>query len=266
MGRKRRNPQEDSRQERKTEGKAKEFVRVQALTEGQRKYICTIKDSIITFCVGPAGSGKTLIPVGLGLQSLIAKGSTTQRIVIMRPVKEACDEKIGFLPGDLDEKMSPWAAPLVDNMKEFLNDKQIKLLFHERRIVIVPLAFARGRSLNDSFIILDEAQNCSKKQMLMAVTRIGRNSKMVINGDVSQSDDHSIINGLSDAMERLRGIGGIGFAELRPEDIVRNPLISHIIERYEQSDTKPSNGNGNGNGSGNRIAPISADTIFLRQG
>jgi len=270
LGRKRRIKEQDSRQERRQEGKAKAFVRVQALTEGQRRYICTIKDSIITFCTGPAGCGKTMIPVGLGLQALIATNSTTQRIVIMRPVKEACDEKLGYLPGGLGEKMEPWAAPLVDNMKEFLNDAQIKLLFHEERIVIVPLALARGRSLNDSFIILDEAQNCSKKQMLMAVTRIGRNSKMVINGDISQSDDHSMVNGLSDAMSRLRGIDGIGFSELGHEDIVRNPLISAIIERYDVPNPKPANGNGHGNGNGNgngnhRVAPITADDVILRQ-
>jgi len=268
LGRKRRVKEQDSRQERKTEGKTKEFVRVQALTEGQRHYICTIKDSIITFCVGPAGCGKTIIPVGLGLQSLTVPGTNIQRIVIMRPVKEACDEHIGFLPGNLDEKMGPWAAPLVDNMMEFLNDQQIKLLFHENRVVILPLALARGRSLNDSFIILDEAQNCTKKQMLMALTRIGRGSKMVINGDVSQSDDHSVVNGLSDAMDRLKGIDGIGFAELGPEDIVRNPLISHIIKRYEQPDPVTShggNGNGNGNGNGSKAQPITAEAVFLRQ-
>lgn len=266
MGRKRKMPDQEPKHQ-KGDGKPREYVRVQALTDGQRRYICTIKDSIITFCSGPAGCGKTLIPVGLGLQSLIAASTTIQQIVIMRPVKEACDEKIGFLPGDLDEKMGPWAAPLVDNMREFLTDSQIKLLFHEKKIIIVPLALARGRSLNDSFVILDEAQNCSKKQMLMAITRLGRNSKMVINGDISQSDDHGIINGLSDAMYRLQGIDGIGFAELGPEDIVRNPLIVHVIQRYEAPDEvfKPREGNGNGNGNGNGSRPVTAESIILRQ-
>jgi len=251
---------------RNDDSRASSNIVVSAKTDGQRRLIMEIKGHDIVICTGPAGSGKTYLSVGLALQYLLASSSGIEKIIFMRPVKEACDEKIGSLPGDLSEKMTPWMAPIVDNMQEFIEQPMIRNLFWEKKVEIVPLAYARGRSLNKSFIMVDEAQNCSKKQMLMILTRIGRGSKMVINGDVSQSDDHSIVNGLSDAMDRLQGIEGIGFAELGHEDIVRNPLISHILERYEQPDPKSEGGhNGNGNGNGNRVQPITADSIFLRQ-
>lgn len=205
---------------------------VTAMTQGQKKYIIEINNHSIIFCLGPAGTGKTAIAVGMALQHIMAPKPTYDKLVIMRPAKEACEEKMGFLPGDLGEKMGPWAAPIIDNMGVFIDHNAIKNLFFHRRIDIVPLAYARGRSLNNAFIILDEAQNCSPQQMLMALTRIGRDSKMIINGDIAQSD-HRGKSGLMDAIERLEGMGGVSVVRLGESDIVRNPLIGEILKRYE---------------------------------
>lgn len=205
-------------------------VSVTAKTLGQKRYIQDIISHDITICTGPAGCGKTAVAIGIGLSSLLA--GKVERIVIMRPVKEACDESIGYLPGDLDEKMGPWAAPVVDNMRLFIDPAQIRNLFMQRRIEIIPLAYARGRSLNKAFIILDEAQNCSPQQFLMVLTRIGEGSKLVVNGDISQSDTPA--QGLTDAMERLEGMPQVAVSIMRSEDIVRNPIISEIIARYSR--------------------------------
>lgn len=209
----------------------KKNVIVSAQTAGQKKYIIEIKNNDITFCYGPAGSGKTAVAVGIALQHICVAEPAYEKLVIMRPAKEACDEKIGFLPGDLDDKMSPWAAPVMDNMLVFIDQKQIKNLMWERRIEIIPTAYARGRSLNNSFIIVDEAQNLSPKQMLMILTRLGKKSKLVINGDLAQSDIRGD-SGLFDAVERLQGIKGISFVEMHNDDIVRHPLIAKILNRY----------------------------------
>jgi phosphate starvation-inducible PhoH-like protein len=153
----------------------------------------------------------------------------------MRPAKEACGERIGFLPGDLSEKMAPWAAPIFDNMEVFIDKTQIRNLLWEDRIEVIPLAFARGRSLNNAFIIVDEAQNVSPEQMLMVLTRLGKNSKMAINGDLAQTDVRGA-SGLYDAMMRLQGVDGIGFHKMVASDIVRHPLIAKILERYIEED------------------------------
>lgn len=221
-------------------GKPKGIV-LSPQTEGQKHYINTIQNSDITFCMGPAGCGKTIIATGLALQGLVTDNPIYERLVIMRPAKEACDENIGALPGDIGEKMSAWTAPVVDNMKVFLETSAINSLFHNEKIEVLPLAFARGRSLNNAFIIVDEAQNVSPKQMMMILTRIGKGSKMVINGDLAQSDIHGK-NGLFDAFERLDGIDGISFVELNEDDIVRSPIIKHIIKRYSDVGTSVRNG------------------------
>lgn len=201
-------------------------------TDGQKRYIIEIQNHDITICMGPAGSGKTAIAVGLALEAILAKNPAYEKLVVMRPAKEACGEKIGFLPGDLSEKMGPWAAPVVDNMLVWIDQNSVKNLFFDKKIDIIPLAYARGRSLNNSFIILDEAQNCSREQMLMALTRLGSGSKMVINGDLTQSDIGNIQTGLEDAARRLRGMERISIVEMNETDIVRNPLIGQIISRY----------------------------------
>lgn len=205
-------------------------VVVKAKTEGQKKYIQEIKNSDITFCRGPAGSGKTVIAVGLGLHYLLASNPAFEKIVVVRPVKEACGESLGYLPGQVQEKLAPWMAPIVDNMEVFVDKYQIKNLLTQQKVEVIPLAYMRGRSLNKSFIIVDEAQNCTPEQFLLILTRLGDGSKMVLNGDVSQSDVGK--EGLSDAIGRLQGVPGVGFCELGASDIVRNPLISKVIERY----------------------------------
>lgn len=205
---------------------------VQARTEGQKKYIIEIQNHTITFCTGPAGTGKTAISVGIGLQYVLALNSMYDKIVVMRPAKEACGEHIGFLPGDLEEKMGPWATPILDNMLIWLEASLIKRLFMEKKVEVIPLAYARGRSLNKSFIIVDEAQNCSPDQILMALTRIGNDSKMVVNGDLQQTDVGTSINGLEDAIERLEDMNSVSIVRLGDQDIVRNPIIGQIIKRY----------------------------------
>lgn len=208
-------------------------VSVTAKTTNQKKLIIEINNNDIVICTGPAGSGKTYISTGLALQYLLSKNSGIEKIVFMRPAKEACEEKLGSLPGELSDKMLPWMAPIIDNMQEFVSPSTIKTLFWEKKIEIVPLAYARGRSLNKSFIICDESQNCSKNQFLMILTRIGQGSKMVLNGDLDQSDSHYDKNGLQDAIERLDGMNKCSIVNLQSEDIVRNSLITEILARYK---------------------------------
>ena len=215
-------------------------IAVSPKSSNQKKLIIEINNNDIVICTGPAGSGKTYISIGIALQFLLGKNSSIEKIVFMRPAKEACEEKLGSLPGELSEKMLPWMAPIIDNMQEFVSPSTIKTLFWEKKIEIVPLAYARGRSLNKSFVLVDESQNCSMGQMLMILTRIGQGSKMVINGDLDQSDAHYGKNGLQDAIERLDGMNGCSIVNLQNEDIVRNHLISEIISRYKNP--PPENG------------------------
>lgn len=211
-------------------------VVVEAKTTGQKRYIISIKNNDIVFCSGPAGSGKTAVAVGIGLQGIMSSHPAYEKIVVLRPAKEACGEHIGYLPGDISSKMQPWAAPIIDNMEVFIDKSQIKNLFYEQKIDILPLVYARGRSLNKSFIIVDEAQNLTIQQTLLILTRIGNGSKMIFNGDMSQSDITGK-NGLEDAEERLVGISGIDFLRLEDSDIVRNPIIGKIIKRYSSSNS-----------------------------
>lgn len=206
---------------------------VSALTPGQKRYMAEIQNNDITFCYGPAGTGKTAVAVGLALQAVCAEHPAYDRIVVMRPAKEACGEEIGHLPGDIAAKMSVWAAPIMDNVQVFCDARQMKDLLWHNKIDIIPTCFARGRSLNKSFIIIDEGQNLSKDQVVMILTRLGKGSKLVLNGDLAQSDVRGK-NGLADAVERLQGIQGIAFVELTSADIVRHPLIAEIINRYAQ--------------------------------
>lgn len=225
-------PQYQQQQQQERMERPRGTIRVEARTDGQRRYLGAVRTNTITICTGPAGCGKTAIAVGTALQNLLSGNPTFQKIIIMRPVKEACDESIGFLPGGLDEKMEPWAAPIVDNLGPFVDKSAIYKLFRDKVIEIVPLAYARGRSLNNSFVIVDEAQNCSKKQMIMILTRIGENSKMVINGDLAQNDGPKGGSGLEDAISRLDGMDGIGIVRLDDKDIVRHPMIGEILRRY----------------------------------
>lgn len=222
-----------SRGKAKKEDRYKRNVIVNAMTEGQKDYIIEIKNNDITFCFGPAGSGKTAVAVGLALQYLCAPTPAYEKFVILRPAKEACDEKIGYLPGDVGAKLEGYVAPVMDNMEVFIDRSQIKNLFYQNKIEVVPLAFIRGRSFNKSIILVDEAQNCSPQQMLAILTRLGKASKMIIAGDPLQSDVRN--SGLQDAVEKLQDIPGIGLCELDATDIVRHPLIGKILERYSDN-------------------------------
>ena len=215
----------------------KKNVIVSAQTEGQKRYIIEIKNNSIIFCIGPAGTGKTCVATGMALQALTAPVPAYEKMVIVRPIREACGEKIGWVPGDLATKMSDWIAPVMDNMEVYIDKKQIKNLFWEERIEALPLGLGRGRSFNNAFVIADEAQNYTPEQMLLLLTRIGKNSKLCINGDLDQSDISGNC-GLLDAIERLQGIDGISTVEMDATDIVRHPLIAKILERYSDPETE----------------------------
>jgi phosphate starvation-inducible PhoH-like protein len=202
-------------------------------TSNQKDYLHEIRKNVITICTGPAGSGKTLIPVGFALQNIMCPHAMYKKLVVVRSVKEACGEEMGFLPGNIEEKLSVWMMPIIDNMKVFLPDGAIDCCIRHKQVEGLALSYARGRSLNDCFVIVDEAQNCTPEQILMMLTRIGCNSKIVINGDLGQSDLHSgQKSGLSDAIEKLDGMEGVSICKLDHNDIVRHPLISNILYRY----------------------------------
>ena len=209
-------------------------VTVKPKTEGQRRYIEAILGHDLTFCVGPAGTGKTYLAVAAAASML--KHGHAKRIVLARPAVEA-GERLGFLPGDMQAKVNPYLRPLFDALHDMMEFEQVKRFMINDVIEVIPLAFMRGRTLNDSVIILDEAQNTTPSQMLMFLTRLGHNSKMIITGDTSQVDlPANTKSGLVDAMEKLMGIKGIGTVELERSDIVRHRLVQNIVNAYEKSD------------------------------
>jgi phosphate starvation-inducible PhoH-like protein len=215
------------------ESRKPKSIVVSAMTPGQKRYIVEVQNNDITFCYGPAGTGKTAVAVGLALQAVCAEHPIYEKLVVMRSVKEACGEEIGHLPGDLASKMGPWMAPIMDNVQVFCDQRQIKDLLWNKKIEVIHTGFARGRSLNGVFLIIDECQNLNKDQCLMILTRLGKGSKLVLTGDIAQSDIKGK-NGLMDAIGRLQGIPGIGFVEMTSADIVRHPLIAEIIKRYTE--------------------------------
>jgi phosphate starvation-inducible protein PhoH and related proteins len=203
-------------------------------TEGQKRYADGIFESDLTFCIGPAGTGKTYLAVAAAA-SLLKSGSA-KRLVLARPAVEA-GERLGFLPGDLQAKVNPYLRPLFDALHDMMDFEQVKRFMANDVIEVIPLAFMRGRTLNDSVIILDEAQNCTVSQMLMFLTRLGNNSKMIVTGDPSQVDlPPKEKSGLIDAMQRLRGIKGIAMVELERGDIVRHRLVQNIVNAYERKE------------------------------
>lgn len=207
-------------------------ARVKPRTINQKKYIQTVRESTISFCQGVPGSGKTHIAIGLALEYLI--DNQVEKIVITRPVVEA-GEKIGFLPGTAEDKLYPYLLPIFDEINHFLQIQHFGRLKANRQIEIVPLGFMRGRNFHNAFIIADECQNASYEQLKMLLTRIGMNSKMVLTGDVAQSDlQKSYQGGFIDLIGRLKGIEGIGFNVLDASDIVRNPIIASIISRLDE--------------------------------
>jgi phosphate starvation-inducible PhoH-like protein len=203
---------------------------IRAKTAGQEAYIRAIEQAELCFCLGPAGTGKTYIAVAMALSLL--KAGKLKRIVLARPAVEA-GEKLGYLPGDLQAKVNPYLRPLFDAMHDMLDFEQIRRFLSNDVIEVIPLAFMRGRTLNSAAIILDEAQNATKPQMLMFLTRLGQHSKMIVTGDDSQSDlDHRVRSGLIDAVERLHGIPSVAIVRLTKEDIVRHRLVTEIVHAY----------------------------------
>jgi phosphate starvation-inducible protein PhoH and related proteins len=201
-------------------------------TEGQRRYIKTLLDNDVTFCTGPAGTGKTYLAVAVAVAMLRAK--QVRRLILARPAVEA-GEKLGFLPGDLQAKVNPYLRPLFDALEDMMDFSQMRKFLDLDVIEIIPLAFMRGRTLNESVVICDEAQNTSALQMLMVLTRLGHGSKMIITGDITQIDlEATERSGLIEAMEILHGIAGIGVVELDRTDIVRHHLVQSIVDAYEK--------------------------------
>lgn len=204
-------------------------IRVKTL--GQRKYISAIKANDLVFGIGPAGTGKTYLAVVMAVAAL--KSGLVKRIILTRPAVEA-GESLGFLPGDLKEKVDPYLRPLYDALHDVLGADQVARLIERGTIEIAPLAYMRGRTLDDSFVILDEAQNTTKEQMKMFLTRLGFGSKMVITGDITQVDLPKGVNsGLSVVRDILKEISGIEFVYLEQSDVVRHPLVQKIINAYE---------------------------------
>jgi len=203
---------------------------VRPKTPGQEAYIHAVADNDLVFCLGPAGTGKTYVAVAIAL-GLLRQGRI-KRIVLARPAVEA-GEKLGFLPGDLQAKVNPYLRPLFDAMHDMMEYDQIRRFMDSDVIEVVPLAFMRGRTLNHSAIILDEAQNATVPQMLMFLTRLGHHSKMIVTGDDSQSDlEKNVRSGLADAVHRLHRVPGVAVVELGHADIVRHRLVTEIVHAY----------------------------------
>ena len=207
-------------------------IRVKTL--GQRQYVHAIRKNDLVFGIGPAGTGKTYLAVVMAINAL--KSGEVKRIILTRPAVEA-GESLGFLPGDLKEKVDPYLRPLYDALHDLLGMEQTQRMIERGTIEIAPLAYMRGRTLDDAFVILDEAQNTTGAQMKMFLTRLGFDSKMVITGDRSQIDlPKGIRSGLVRAEEILKGVGGISFLYLEQSDVVRHPLVARIINAYEQAE------------------------------
>ena len=202
-----------------------------ARTKGQKDYYDIVKRNDITFSIGPAGTGKTFMAVAFAVSALTSK--EVDRIVLCRPAVEA-GENLGFLPGDLKEKVDPYLAPFYDSLGEMISISKYKPLIADKVIEIIPLAFMRGRTLNNAFMILDEAQNATKTQMKMFLTRLGNNSKAIITGDTTQIDlPNNVKSGLVEVVDLLKNIDGIGFAHLTSKDVVKHKLVREIIDAYE---------------------------------
>ena len=211
--------------------------RVKPMSPGQRGYVDAISHNDLTFCIGPAGTGKTYLAVAAAVSML--KRGQVRKLVLVRPAVEA-GEKLGFLPGTMQDKVNPYLRPLLDALHDMMPFEQIERFMAVDLIEIVPLAFMRGRTLNDACIICDEAQNTTKSQMLMFLTRLGHGSKMIVTGDTSQIDlDDPRDSGLIDAVRRLRRTRGIAMCTLDGADIVRHSLVQRVVEAYGQNDNRP---------------------------
>ncbi len=211
---------------------------IEPFTKGQLRYIETMLKNDLTFCIGPAGTGKTYLAVAVAVSMLRKK--QIRKIVLARPAVEA-GERLGFLPGDLQAKVNPYLRPLFDSLEEMMEFGQMRKFMEMDIIEVIPLAFMRGRTLNEAVVICDEAQITSVSQMLMFLTRLGRGSKMIITGDITQVDlEPGQVSGLVDAIRTLGGISGIGVVELERADIVRHKLVHKIVQAYEDKKHGPS--------------------------
>lgn len=204
---------------------------IRAKTFRQRQYIQAIRKNDLTFCIGPAGTGKTFLAAVVAVQALLS--NEFERLILTRPAVEA-GEKLGFLPGDLQQKIDPYLRPLYDALYELIDPEKIPGLMERGVIEVAPLAYMRGRTLNNAFVILDEAQNTTPAQMKMVLTRLGFRSKMVVTGDTTQTDlPQNQQSGLSVAHKILQHVEGIGFCHLSKADVVRHPLVQRIVAAYE---------------------------------
>ena len=200
-------------------------------TEGQAGYVEAIAKNDLVFCIGPAGTGKTYMAVAMALSAL--KMGTLKRIVLARPAIEA-GEKLGYLPGDIQAKVNPFLKPLYDALEDMMSPAQVRKYIENEIIEILPLAFMRGRTLNDAFVILDEAQNCTIRQMKTFLTRLGTRGKVVVTGDITQIDlSPGEPSGLIDVQQRLKGVKGVDFVYLTLKDIVRHRLVQDIVVAYD---------------------------------
>jgi phosphate starvation-inducible PhoH-like protein len=216
-------------------GKQRSFGKrtVQPKSINQRRYLETIEKNDMVFGIGPAGTGKTYLAVAMAISALVSK--RVNRIILARPAVEA-GERLGFLPGTLQEKVDPYLRPLYDALYDMLEPEKVDRYLEKNVIEVAPIAFMRGRTLNDSFIILDEAQNTTGEQMKMFLTRMGFNSKAVITGDITQIDLPSAKrSGLIEAMEILKGVEGISFVHFDETDVVRHHLVQRIVRAYEDN-------------------------------
>lgn len=210
--------------------------RIQCKTLGQREYISAVRESELTLAVGPAGTGKTYLAMAMAVVAL--KNKEVERIVLTRPAVEA-GEKLGFLPGDMTQKVDPYLRPLYDALYEMMGVESYQRLVERGTLEVAPLAFMRGRTLSDAFIILDEAQNTTPEQMKMFLTRLGAGSRCIVTGDVSQIDlQKGRKSGLIEAMDVLNGVPGIRIVELTAKDVVRHELVQKIVRAYEAYESK----------------------------
>jgi phosphate starvation-inducible PhoH-like protein len=211
--------------------------KVHPKTPGQAEYVQTIAKNDLVFCFGPAGCGKTYLAVAMAINAL--RSERVRKIILVRPAVEA-GEKLGFLPGDMLAKVNPYLRPLLDALHDILDFEQVKRYMENDVIEIVPLAFMRGRTLNETFIILDEGQNTTITQMKMFLTRMGTDSKIVVTGDITQLDlPQQTPSGMTDAVRRLSGIDGVGVVELTGRDIVRHRLVREIVKAYDETNVRP---------------------------
>jgi phosphate starvation-inducible PhoH-like protein len=210
---------------------------VRAKTFRQKQYVKALRSQDMVFCIGPAGTGKTFLATLVGIQALL--NNEFERLILTRPAVEA-GERLGFLPGDLQQKVNPYLRPLYDALHELVDPEKIANLMERGIIEVAPLAYMRGRTLNNAFVIMDEAQNTTPAQMKMVLTRLGFKSRMVVTGDVTQTDlpvDQT--SGLAIAKTILRQVDGIAFCQLNQADVVRHPLVQRIVAAYETYEAKP---------------------------